>query len=67
MGTCGYRPFMEANVKVKDLITMLQKEDPEALVIKYNDGGTTVTSAIEGLSRVPERPGQVQTPAVLIE
>jgi hypothetical protein len=54
-------------VKVKDLITMLQKEDPEALVFKYNDGGTTVTSAIEGLSRVPESPGQVQTPLILIE
>jgi hypothetical protein len=58
---------MEAKVKVKDLITMLQKEDPEALVIKYNDGGTTLTSTIEGLSRVPATPGPVQTPSVLIE
>jgi hypothetical protein len=58
---------MEAKVKVKDLIAMLQQEDPEALVIKYNDGGTTVTSTIEGLSRVPDRPGQTQIPTILIE
>jgi len=54
-------------MKVKDLITMLQQEDPEALVIKYNDGGTTITSTIEGLSRVPEKPGQIPTPTILIE
>lgn len=29
---------MEAIVKVKDLIALLQKEDPEAVIIKYNDG-----------------------------
>jgi hypothetical protein len=57
---------MEAKVKVKDLITMLQKEDPEALVIKYNDGGTTVTGPIEGISRAPMI-GPVQNPAILIE
>ena len=57
---------MEAKVKVKDLITMLQKEDPEALVIKYSDGGTTVTGPIEGISRAPII-GPVQNPAILIE
>jgi hypothetical protein len=53
-------------VKVKDLIAMLQKEDPEALVIKYNDGGTTVTGPIEGISRTPMI-GPVQNPTILIE
>ena len=57
---------MEAKVKVKDLITMLQKEDPEALVIKYNDGGTTVTGPIAGISRAPMI-GPVQKPTILIE
>jgi hypothetical protein len=56
----------EAKVKVKDLIAMLGKEDPEALVIKYNDGGTTATSDIVGLSQVPLKPGQAG-PAILIE
>jgi hypothetical protein len=59
---------METNVKVKDLIAMLQKEDPEALVIKYNDGGTTATSSIAGLSPAPVKPGQQPTtPTILIE
>jgi hypothetical protein len=61
--------LMEATMKVKDLIALLQKEDPEAVVIKYNDGGTTVTSSIEALSRVPiELPQGVQDrSAILIE
>ena len=55
-------------MKVKELISLLQKEDPEAVVIKYNDGGTTITSAVEGLSQVPikmpeDGPDQ---PAILI-
>ena len=56
-------------MKVKDLIALLQKEDPEAVVIKYNDGGTTATSSIEALSRVPiELPQGVQDrSAILIE
>ena len=60
---------MEANVKVKDLIAILQKEDPEALVIKYNDGGTTATSSVAGLSPAPVIAGQEQpaTPTLLIE
>jgi hypothetical protein len=57
---------MEAKVRVKDLIAMLQQEDPEALVIKYNDGGTTVTGPIEGISRAPVI-GPVQKPIILIE
>jgi hypothetical protein len=35
----AYAALMEARMKVKDLIALLQKEDPEAVVIKYNDGG----------------------------
>ena len=31
-------------MKVKELIALLQKENPEARVVKYNDGGTTLTS-----------------------
>jgi hypothetical protein len=58
---------MEGKVKVKDLIAMLQKEDPEAFIIKYNDGGTTATSRVEGLSQVRVEPGQDQPPTLLIE
>jgi hypothetical protein len=60
---------MEATMKVKDLIALLQKEDPEAVVIKYNDGGTTATSSIEALSRVPTKlpQGMQDQAAVLIE
>jgi hypothetical protein len=42
-----------ATVTVKELIALLQKENPDALVIKYKDGGTTVTSGIERLSQAP--------------
>jgi hypothetical protein len=65
----AYAALMEARMKVKDLIALLQKEDPEAVVIKYNDGGTTATSSIEALSRVPiELPQGVQDrSAILIE
>lgn len=45
-------------MKVKDLIALLQKQDPEALVIKYNDGGTTATSRVEGLAQVAVKSGQ---------
>jgi hypothetical protein len=38
-------------MKVKELIALLQQENPEARVIKYNDGGTTLTSPIQGISR----------------
>jgi hypothetical protein len=61
---------VEVTVKVKDLIALLQKEDPEAIVIKYNDGGTTITSTVEGLTRVPIKPGQDMTDqasSILIE
>ena len=61
--------FMEARMKVKDLIALLQKEDPEAVVIKYNDGGTTATSSVEALSRVPIKlpQGMQDQAAILIE
>jgi hypothetical protein len=60
---------MEARMKVKDLIALLQKEDPEAVVIKYNDGGTTATSGVETLSRVPIKlpQGMPDQAAILIE
>ena len=58
--------MMEAKVKVKDLIAVLQKEDPEALVIKHHDGGTTITKPIEGISLAPMI-GPVQKPTILIE
>jgi hypothetical protein len=61
------REIMEARVKVKDLIALLQTQDPEALVIKYNDGGTTATSPIEGFSRIPIKPGHDGVPTILIE
>lgn len=56
-------------MKVKELIALLQKEDPEATVIKYNDGGTTATSTVEALSRVPIKlpQGMQDEAAVLIE
>ena len=56
-------------MKVKDLIALLQKEDPEALVIKYNDGGTTMTSSVERLSPVPIKlpRGAQDQAAILIE
>ena len=56
-------------MKVKELIALLQKEDPEATVIKYNDGGTTATSSVEGLSRVPIKlpEGTRDQAAILIE
>lgn len=56
-------------MKVKELIALLQQEDPEASVIKYNDGGTTATSNVEGLSRVPIKlpQGTPDQPAILIE
>ena len=56
-------------MKVKDLIALLQKEDPEADVIKYNDGGTTATSSVEALSRVPIKlpRGMQDQAAILIE
>jgi hypothetical protein len=56
-------------VKVKELIALLQKEDPEALVIKYKDGGTTMTSSVERLSPVPIklRQGVQDQVAILIE
>jgi hypothetical protein len=60
---------LEATVKVKDLIALLQKEDPEALVIKYKDGGTTITSSVERLSLVPIKlqQGVQDQVAILIE
>jgi hypothetical protein len=57
-------------MKVKELIALLQKENPEAWVVKYNDGGTTLTSPIEGVSRDSvNRPPQDKTdePVILIE
>jgi len=57
-------------MKVKELIELLQKENPEAQVVKYNDGGTTLTSPVEGLSRESvNRPAQDKTdePMILIE
>jgi len=56
-------------MKVKDLIALLQKEDPEAIVIKYNDGGTTATSSVEALSWVPIKlpQGMQDQAAILIE
>ena len=57
-------------MKVKELIALLQKENPEARVIKYNDGGTTLTSPIEGLSQESvNRPALDTTddPIILIE
>jgi hypothetical protein len=60
---------LEAIMKVKDLIALLQKEDPEALVIKYKDGGTTMTSSVERLSPVPIKlqQGVQDQAAILIE
>ena len=54
---------------VKELIALLQKENPDALVIKYKDGGTTLTSGIESLSPIPIKftQGLQDQPAVLIE
>jgi hypothetical protein len=59
----------ETEMMVKELIALLQKEDPEALVIKYNDGGTTATSSVETLSRVPIKlpQGMQAQAAILIE
>ena len=57
-------------MKVKELIVLLQQENPEARVIKYNDGGTTLTSPIEGISRESvNRPEQDKTdePTILIQ
>ena len=57
-------------MKVKELIVLLQQENPEARVIKYNDGGTTLTSPIEGISRESvNRPEQDKTdePMILIQ
>ena len=56
-------------MKVKDLIALLQKEDPEALVIKYKDGGTTMTSGVDRLSPVPIKlqQGVQDQAAILIE
>ena len=57
-------------MKVKELIALLQKENPEAHVIKYNDGGTTLTSPIEGISQeTVNRPTSDTTddPMILIE
>ena len=61
--------LMEARMKVKDLIALLQNEDPEAVVIKYNDGGTTATSGVAALSRVPIKlpQGMQDQAAILIE
>ena len=54
-------------MKVKDLIALLQKEDPEAVVIKYNDGGTTATSSVVALSRAPAQLHQdVQAQAAIL-
>jgi hypothetical protein len=41
--------MMVAKVKVKDL-QIVQRSGPEALVIRYNDSGTTVTGPIDGIS-----------------
>jgi len=59
----------ETEMMVKELIALLQREDPEALVIKYNDGGTTATSTVETLSRVPIKlpQGMQDQAAILIE
>ena len=57
-------------MKVKELIALLQKENPEARVIKYNDGGTTLTSPIEGVSQESVNrleQGQTEEPMILIE
>lgn len=57
-------------MKVKELIALLQKENPEARVVKYDDGGTTLTSPIEGISQEsvnrPER-DSTDDPIILIE
>ena len=54
---------------IKELIALLQKENPDALVIKYKDGGTTVTSGIERLAPVSGKlaQGLQDQPAILIE
>jgi hypothetical protein len=57
-------------MKVKELIALLQKENPEARVIKYNDGGTTLTSPIEGVSQESVNrleQGKTKEPMILIE
>ena len=57
-------------MKVKELILLLQKENPEARVVKYNDGGTTLTSPIESVS--PKSfdsadQDKIDEPSILIE
>ncbi len=37
-------------MKVKELIALLQQQDPEARVVKYNDGRTTQFSTVVGIS-----------------
>jgi hypothetical protein len=57
-------------MKVKELISLLQKENPEAQVIKYNDGGTTLTSPIESVSPKSFNSAdqdKIDEPAILIE
>jgi len=60
---------MEATMKVTELIALLQNEEPEAVVIKYNDGRTTAASSVKALSRVPIKPpqGMQDQAAILIE
>ena len=65
----AYCSTLEATVTIKELIALLQKENPDALVIKYKDGGTTVTSGIERLAPVSGKlaQGLQDQPAILIE
>jgi hypothetical protein len=56
-------------MKVKELIALLQQENPEARLVKYNDGGTTLTSPIESVSRdfVTGKNKLTDEPDILIE
>jgi len=56
-------------MKVKEFITLLQQQDPEARVLKYNDGGTTQMSDVMEISTVPIKTTDKENgaPAILIE
>jgi hypothetical protein len=56
-------------MKVKEFIALLQQQDPEARVLKYNDGGTTQMSDVKEISAVPIKTTDKENdaPGILIE
>jgi hypothetical protein len=58
---------LETGLTVRELITRLQGEDPDAPVIKFHPKGVVTASRVLGFSRVPISSGSQVIQAVMLD